>query len=119
MFNNENGLYEPAPEVENGLWLEQDRDSGLFDENGPYLFIITDDSDGSISENEGPDHVKYVKGPHAGQYVIDVLNGISRTHNDKVNPSTWEPDGYWESLGFSVIPGHLKRFTEEEGYYHA
>jgi len=119
LFNNETSLYEASPEVENGLWLEQDRDSDLFDELGPFLFILTDESDGTISENEGPDHVKYVKGRHAGRYVIDVLNAICRHHDSRLNPCLWESDRFWASLGFMRVPDVLKRFNEVDGFYHA
>ena len=119
LFNNDTSLYEPAPEIENGLWLEQDRDSDLFDESGPFLFIITDESDGTISENEGPDHVKYASGLHAGRYVIDVLNEICRRHDARLNPCLWESDEFWASLGFVRMPDVLKRFNDMDGYYHA
>ncbi len=119
LFNNETRRYEATPEVENGLWLEQDRDSDLFDEIGPYLFILTDDLDGGISENEGPDHVKYIRGQHAGRYVIDVLNEICRRHDSRVNPSLWESDDFWASLGLLRVPDCLKRFNEADGFYHA
>ncbi len=119
LFNNETSLYEPTSEIENGLWLEHDWDSVLFDELGPFLFVITDDSDGTISENDSPDHVKYIKGRHAGRYVIDVLNEICRQHDSRLNPCLWESDEFWASLGFVRVPDFLKRFNEVDGFYHA
>ena len=113
-MKNETG--DRRPWVETGLWLEQDRDSELFDDNGPYLFIITDDSLDGCSENEGPDHVKYVSGLHKGKYVIDVLNSICQVESKEVNPNNWVVD--WATLGFVVVDECLKRFNPIDGYYH-
>ena len=113
MFNNETGLYVVEPEVMEGLWLEQDASSKLFNDNCPYFFIVACGN----ADNEGPDHVSYVDGPFMGQYVDYVLNMICRAHDLAVNPREWDVD--WKALGFIVIPDHLKRFSKADGYYHA
>jgi hypothetical protein len=116
-FDNETGYYRDEPWVRDGLWLEQDPDSDLFDDNGTYLYVITDQRHGS-SDNEGPDHVKYVRGPYAGRHVEDVFFEICRENDQTVDPNEWESEEYWAALGFCCIPAVLKRWSPLDGYYH-
>ena len=112
-YDNDRQEYLEDKGVETGLWLVQDPDSDLFDDNSGYLCILPNEEHG-IAENLGPDHVSYVNGPYAGQNMADVLDGQTKSELD---PHKWEVD--WEALGFIIVDGPLKRFNPQDGYYHA
>ena len=90
MFNNETGLYEEAPWMEQGVWLQH--------EDG-RMWIVP--PVGAVAEIEGPDDP-----------ILDILNSACRYHG-------YVPSGYIESLGLMQVPDVLKRFNEVDGYYHA
>lgn len=117
LYNTELDLYEDAPWLTFGLWLEQDEDSELFDENCQFLWIIPNQTYGT-AEIEGPDHVRYVQGPNAGQFVADVLNAICRKMVDS-DPREWFTAEDWEKFGLVPISETVKRFHPKDGLYHA
>lgn len=98
-------------EYHRGLWLEQDPDSNLFNENARYMWIVP------LGDNdiEGPDHIKYVKGPHQGQNVQDVLT--QKCHRIANNGLVYS--GNWQEIGLNIIHDFLKRFHPSDGFYHA
>jgi hypothetical protein len=117
LFDNLTRVHLEDEGIGHGLWLESSDESGLFDSaDARTLWIIPNETTG-IAEIEGPDHVQYADGPHKGRYVIDVLNEISRRHEDTPDPRNWNED--WEAVGFLVVDGCLKRFNVIDGYYHA
>ena len=117
LYNNATGLFEDAPCLMKGLWLEQDIDSDLLNfERHQYIWIIPNETEG-ISEIEGADHIKFVQGPNAGQYVIDVLAAICRKMKDH-DPRNWLTAEEWARFGLVPIPDALKRFNEQDGLYH-
>lgn len=117
LYNNETSMYEDAPWLTYGLWLEQDSDSKMFDENSQHLWIIPNDEEGN-AEIEGPDHVKFVQGFHEGRCVIDVLNSICRKMKSH-DPRDWFTPENWANFGLVPISDTLKRFSEQDGLYHA
>ena len=121
IYNNETSKYEEVPWLTDGLWLEQDSESELFDENGPYMWIIPNEGvpyEEGTAEIEGPDHVKFVQGEHANRHVLDILNSIC--HKMKpLDPRTWLTADEWARFGLIPVSDCLKRFSEQDGPYHA
>jgi len=117
LYDNDHAIFVETEWLEEGLWLESDGDSGLFaPEDARIMWIIPNETPGT-SEIEGPDNVKYVAGPHKGEYVEDVLNEICRQHDGELDPRNWDVD--WTPLGLMVVSDCLKRWSPQDGYYHA
>lgn len=91
MYNNKTGKYELCEWLMNGDWYE--------DENRLLYILPPFDA---IADNEGPD------GP-----IMDAINKIGREKNR--NPTREEAT----DLGLIYMANGLKRFSEEDGYYHA
>lgn len=90
LFNNETGLYEAADWLENADWFEDEEDN---------LYVVP--LPGVVAECEGPDNRH-----------MDAINAICRTRGRL-------SDADCERLGLTRIPDILKRFSPQDGYYHA
>lgn len=94
MYNNETGLYEEEPWMEEGTWVEDD-------EQRLYIIPLRH----VTTEIEGPD----------GE-TLDALNAWCREHGDFASE---EGSDALERMGLTVVGEALKRFNECDGYYHA
>ncbi len=90
MFNNDTRQHEYCD------WL---MDADWFDDVDGLLFIVPRCD--AVAEIEGPD------GP-----VLDSMNAVCRDHDEIT-------DGDCIRLGLTRICDALKRFSTENGYYHA
>ena len=90
-FDNRTGKYVQDNAFDDGLWLEHG--------DGRFWIIPT-----CYDTIDGPEDA-----------VFDALNVLARQYPDLTDI----PKGELDRLGLTVIPASLKRFTEEDGYYHA
>ena len=90
LFDNESRKYLPLDDLVNGEWFE--------DAHG-YLYIIP--QKGTTCDSEGPDNET--------EYALNRL----MEENGEIT------EGDCERLKVTKIGEMLKRFDEEDGYYHA
>lgn len=91
-YNNDTGLYERADWLEDGVWIK--------DQEG-NLYLVS----GGVDDIVGPN-----------TDTLDKLNALCREQNGDVRRISHET---LKKLGLTIVPDSLKRFTPENGYYHA
>ena len=99
-YDNYAGRYVDVDWLYHGRW---------FTDDDGFLYIVPVSTESNTGEDLGTSEID---GPD--NEICDTLAAVCRENGGEL-PDDFDPD----SLGLYEVDEHLKRFSEEEGYYHA